>query len=97
MNQDKMLGLKATMVRSLLSSVSPASCPPPLLSADFHHPLSPSAMSERVPAVGLSAYAQSIIDNSGALVAECVNVLKQKTGHGMAGIGASTRSSRRRH
>ncbi|GAA5988461.1 hypothetical protein JCM10908_003578 [Rhodotorula pacifica] len=36
--------------------------------------------------LGLKA-TMSIIDNSGALVAECVNVLKQKTGHGMAGIG----------
>ncbi|POY72721.1 hypothetical protein BMF94_4128 [Rhodotorula taiwanensis] len=37
--------------------------------------------------LGLKA-TMSIIDNSGALVAECVNVLKQKTGHGMAGIGS---------
>ncbi|GAA5877574.1 hypothetical protein JCM3774_006122 [Rhodotorula dairenensis] len=36
--------------------------------------------------LGLKA-TMTIIDNSGALVAECVNVLKQKTGHGMAGIG----------
>ncbi|KAM0756267.1 ribosomal protein L14 [Meredithblackwellia eburnea MCA 4105] len=28
-----------------------------------------------------------VIDNSGALLAECVNVLKTKTGHGMARIG----------
>lgn len=28
-----------------------------------------------------------IIDNSGALIAECVNVLKRKTGHGMATVG----------
>ncbi|KAL8286338.1 hypothetical protein RQP46_004826 [Phenoliferia psychrophenolica] len=28
-----------------------------------------------------------VIDNSGALIAECVNVLKTKTGHGMARIG----------
>ncbi|BGP44007.1 54S ribosomal protein L38, mitochondrial [Rhodotorula kratochvilovae] len=36
--------------------------------------------------LGLKA-TMSIIDNSGALVAECVNVLKTKTGHGMARIG----------
>ncbi|GAA6019703.1 hypothetical protein JCM10207_009235 [Rhodosporidiobolus poonsookiae] len=36
--------------------------------------------------LGLKA-TMNIIDNSGALVAECVNVLKTKTGHGMARIG----------
>ncbi|KAK4056120.1 54S ribosomal protein L38, mitochondrial [Microbotryomycetes sp. JL221] len=36
--------------------------------------------------LGLKA-TMAIIDNSGALVAECVNVLKTKTGHGMARIG----------
>ncbi|ORY57411.1 ribosomal protein L14b/L23e [Leucosporidium creatinivorum] len=36
--------------------------------------------------LGLKA-TMAIIDNSGALVAECVNVLKVKTGHGMARIG----------
>ncbi|SCV67309.1 BQ2448_5955 [Microbotryum intermedium] len=36
--------------------------------------------------LGLKA-TMTIIDNSGALVAECVNVLKTKTGHGMARIG----------
>lgn len=30
---------------------------------------------------------KAIIDNSGALLAECVNVLKRKQGHGMAGVG----------
>jgi ribosomal protein L14 len=28
-----------------------------------------------------------IIDNTGALLVECVNVLKNKTGHGFAGVG----------
>ncbi|CAD6569615.1 MAG: hypothetical protein CYPHOPRED_003475 [Cyphobasidiales sp. Tagirdzhanova-0007] len=36
--------------------------------------------------LGLKA-TMSIIDNSGALVAQCVNVLKTTTGHGMARIG----------
>ena len=31
---------------------------------------------------------KSIIDNSGAVLAECVNVLRSKTGHGLARIGA---------
>ena len=33
------------------------------------------------------ARAQQIIDNSGALIAECVNVLKTKSKHGMARVG----------
>ncbi|KAI5476267.1 hypothetical protein MNV49_007904 [Pseudohyphozyma bogoriensis] len=36
--------------------------------------------------LGLKA-TMAVIDNSGALVAECVNVLKVTTGHGMARIG----------
>ncbi|KAG8904214.1 hypothetical protein FRB99_002078 [Tulasnella sp. 403] len=36
--------------------------------------------------LGLKA-TMAIIDNSGALLAECVNVLKRKTGHGMATVG----------
>lgn len=36
--------------------------------------------------LGLKA-TMAVIDNSGALLAECVNVLKTKTGHGMARIG----------
>ncbi|KAG9003414.1 hypothetical protein FRB94_003122 [Tulasnella sp. JGI-2019a] len=36
--------------------------------------------------LGLKA-TMTIIDNSGALIAECVNVLKRKTGHGMATVG----------
>ena len=31
-----------------------------------------------------------VIDNSGALIAECVNVLKHKSNHGLARIGEST-------
>ncbi|KAG8900200.1 hypothetical protein FRC00_013961 [Tulasnella sp. 408] len=36
--------------------------------------------------LGLKA-TMTIIDNSGALLAECVNVLKRKTGHGLATVG----------
>ena len=43
--------------------------------------------------LGLKA-TMAVIDNSGALLAECVNVLKTKTGHGMARIGKQIQAPR---
>lgn len=35
---------------------------------------------------------QAIIDNSGALLAECINVLKNKSTFGLASVGSSSRT-----
>ncbi|GAA5828571.1 hypothetical protein JCM11251_000857 [Rhodosporidiobolus azoricus] len=80
-----MLGLKATMARSLLFSSRPrsfADLVPPL----FH--LAPALLPHTsYCTVRQIGPVQNIIDNSGALVGECINVLKTTTGHGMARIG----------
>lgn len=83
-----MLGLKATMVCQL--------CPErslPVSHADDNSKLILISRIFSTASSDPSNLAQAIIDNSGALVAECVNVLKTKTGHGMARIGEPSRST----
>ncbi len=74
-----MLGLKATMSVSrsadaALMNISSAGI------KRTAHTLHSRHVSPNLPA--------QVIDNSGALVAECVNVLKNKSNHGLARIGA---------